>query len=109
MQKGIQHEHNKLFANVARALDRGGREEALLKALFMPDDRIRLAVVNALYVVPLHEFSSEEIGELCSTMQAQRSIVAGQTEMVLATIMQVFTRFVQCDVELEEKVGVFQV
>ena len=61
---------NRDFAEISQHLNKEGREAALLMALYMRDDNIRLAVVNALYVVPLPQFSSEEIGELCSTMQA---------------------------------------
>ena len=34
--------------------------------------------------------------------------MAGQTEMVLATIVQVCTRFVQCDIDLVDSVRTFQ-
>lgn len=51
--KGKHEMPNRDFAEVARELNKEGREAALLMALYMRDDDIRLAVVNALYVVPL--------------------------------------------------------
>ena len=51
----------KMCDNVSARLNDNDREEALFKVLEIPDDDVRLAVVNCLYYVPIDELDSAEI------------------------------------------------
>jgi hypothetical protein len=42
-------------------LDENHREDALFNCLAIPDDDVRLAVVECLFVVPLDELAYEEL------------------------------------------------
>ena len=42
-----------MYESVSKRLDEGGSEEALFKVLEIPNDEVRLAVVNCLYYVPI--------------------------------------------------------
>lgn len=71
-----------------------GREEALFNILEVknPGDTVRLAVVSALYVVPVGDFEPENINEITKVLSSCKNIGAGQTELVLANIFWICTR-----------------
>ena len=50
---GGQGIENNLYKEMAHELDHLEREEVLLNAFMVPNDRLKLAVVNALYFVSL--------------------------------------------------------
>lgn len=58
----------KMCDNVSARLNENDREEALFKVLEIPDDDVRLAVVNCLYYVPIDEIDSAEIDQLLKLM-----------------------------------------
>lgn len=69
------------------------RENGLFNCLKVPDDKVRLAVVSCLFVIPLDEYEQEEIDSLTKTVTNCKNIAAGETELVLSTIYWVFARF----------------
>jgi hypothetical protein len=83
-------------------LNRNRREDALLQCLNVPDDNVRLAVVECLFVVPLDEFDSSEIAQIVKIMNNCNNIGAGQTELVLSTIYWICTKFVIKYINKEE-------
>jgi hypothetical protein len=58
----------------------------LFNCLVVPDDDVRLAVVQCLYVVALEEFDLEEIGHITKILGECPNIGAGRTELVLSVI-----------------------
>ena len=52
---------NDLFDEISYNLNNNNREQALFNCLIIPDDGVRLAVVECLFVVPLDEFEQDEI------------------------------------------------
>lgn len=77
---------NNLFDEISDSLNTSNREDALFNCLIIPDDDVRLAVVQCLFVVPLDEFDLEEIGQITKIMSACTNIGAGRTELVLSVI-----------------------
>ena len=50
------NERNKLFEAISETLNNCNRELALFNCLNIPDDDVKLAVVECLFVVPLEEY-----------------------------------------------------
>ena len=55
------NDKNDLFDIISESLNGINREAALFNCLAIPDDNVRLACVECLFVVPLDEFDQEEI------------------------------------------------
>ena len=53
---------------ISQSLNNNNRETALFNCLNVPDDGVRLAVVKCLFVVPIDQFDSEEINQICMIM-----------------------------------------
>ena len=53
---------------MSKRLNDKDREEALFKCLKIPNDDVRLAVVDCLYYVPIEEIEAEEIDSLLKLM-----------------------------------------
>ena len=83
-----------MFEEISEALNNNNREEALFNCLIVPDDDVRLAVVQCLSVVALEEFDLEEIGHITKILSQCQNIGAGRTELVLSVIYQICTKFV---------------
>mmetsp|Transcript_12897 Transcript_12897/g.16573 ORF Transcript_12897/g.16573 Transcript_12897/m.16573 type:complete len:81 (-) Transcript_12897:3575-3817(-) len=58
----------KLLGGVCSRLNAADREDALFKVLVVPNDDVRLAVVNCLYWVPIDEIDGSEIDKLLKMM-----------------------------------------
>lgn len=69
------------------------RETALFKCLEIPNDDVRLVVVNCLYYVPLEQIAAEEIDQLLKLMTPQ-NIGAGKTELVLSVIFNILSNLI---------------
>jgi len=89
-----QNQENTLFDDISQSLNDNHREDALFRCLEIPDDEVRLAVVQCLFVVPLDEFDSEEIARITKIMSSCSNIGAGKTELVLSTIYWICTKLV---------------
>ena len=57
-----------LLQAVCTRLNAADREEALFRVLVVPNDDVRLAVVNCLYYVPIYEIDGGEIDKLLKMM-----------------------------------------
>jgi hypothetical protein len=62
--------------------------------LEIPNDDVKLAVVDCLFNVPLNELDVEEIGYLLRLM-CIANIGAGRTEIVLSTIFWILTKLLK--------------
>ena len=68
------------------------REAALFNCLEVPNDDVKLAVVECLNNVPLSEFDTEEISTLIRLLGSYKNIGAGKTEYVLAKIFWILIK-----------------
>lgn len=82
------------FFQVCDQMNDSQREAALFNCLEIPNDDVRLAVVDCLFHVPLGELDVEEIGQLLRLMLYQ-NIGAGKTEIVLSTIFWILTKLLK--------------
>lgn len=68
---------NSLFDATSGSMNENGREAALFNCLKIPDDNVRLAVVECLLVVPLDEFDFGEISIVTNVISTCTNIGAG--------------------------------
>lgn len=72
------------------------REEGLFNVLDIPNDDVRLAVVNCLYYVPIDEIDSLEITLILNLLDLQsQNVGVGKTELVLAVIFNILSNLVR--------------
>lgn len=70
------------------------REKSLFLCLDLPDDKVKLAVMQCLFSVELKYYSETEIKQLVSFIKAyKRNIGLGDTETVLSYIFWIFCKF----------------
>ena len=62
------NQKNDLFDEISDSLNKNRREESLFKCITIPDDDVRLAVVQCLFVVPLDEFEQDEINQITKVL-----------------------------------------
>lgn len=91
-----------IFEDVTKELNRANREQALFNCLEVPNDEVKLAVVECLNNVPLSEFDNEEIATIIRLLGSYKNIGAGKTEYVLAKIFWILTKLTK---EKEENSG----
>jgi hypothetical protein len=75
-------------------LNYASRETALFNCLEVPNDEVKLAVVNCLNNVPLSEFDTEEIATIIRLLGSYKNIGAGKTEYVLSKIFWMLMKLV---------------
>lgn len=74
------------------SLNESQRETALFNCLEIPNDEVKLAVVECLNHVPLSEFDVEEIATIIRLLGGYKNIGAGKTELVLSQIFWILTK-----------------
>ena len=78
------------------------REDALFNCLKVPNDDVKYAAVDCLFVVPLDELKANEISKICRIPSDQPNIGAGKTELILSVVYWICSNFVvQADDEEE--------
>jgi len=102
------NEQNKLFEAISSSLNDNNREAALFNCLNIPDDGVKLAVVECLFVVPLEEYDFQEVEHITKVMAGCNNIGAGKTELVLSTIFWICSKFVQSNPDETLSSKVFQ-
>lgn len=65
----------------------------MFRVLVVPNDDVRLAVVNCLYYVPIDEIDGSEIDKLLKMMSPQ-NVGAGKTELVLAVVYKILSNLI---------------
>ena len=70
------------------------RETALFNCLKVPDDGVKLAVVDCLYYVPHSQLDPPEIESLLRTVENYQNIGVGQTELVLSKIFSILSSII---------------
>lgn len=101
-RQAVVNQSNQCFKAISQSLNDLDREKALFNCLKIPDDGVRLAVVKCLFVIPIDQFSMEEIDHITKIMGNCNNIGAGRTELVLSTIYWICTKFVNGDIENKE-------
>ena len=77
---------NDRFRAISDTLNDIERETALFKCLTVPDDDVKLAVVQCLFVVPLAQLDEKEIKTITGLLAKCNNIGAGRTELVISVI-----------------------
>jgi hypothetical protein len=83
------------------------RETVLFNCLLIPDDNVKLAVVQCIFVVPLDEFETDEISQFAKIVSNTHNVGKGKTELVIAFIFWIFCRLVIGDVDTVESCKIF--
>ena len=60
----------------------------------MPDDDVKLAVVQCLFVVPLAQLDEKEIKTITALLSKCNNIGAGRTEIVISVIFWICCKMV---------------
>jgi hypothetical protein len=81
-----------VFDEVQQSLNDTNRENALFNCLEVPNDEVKLAVVECLNNVPLSELDNEEISTIIRLIGSCKNIGAGKTELVLSKIFWILTK-----------------
>ena len=103
------NDQNSLFDQLSAHMNNMGRETVLFNCLMIPDDLVKLAVVQCIFVVPLDEFESDEISQLAKIISSTSNIGKGKTELIVAVIFWIFCKLVIGDIDVMEGCQVFQV
>ena len=82
-----------LLEKVSNRLNGAAREEALFNCLLIPNDDVKLEVVDCLYFVPIEQIDTEEMESMIKLMQPE-NIGAGKTELVLSTIYNILSNLI---------------
>lgn len=93
----------KPFRDISDALNKADREKFLFNCFSIPDDQVRLTLVNCILQVPLSELEIEEINYLMKAISESKNIGAGQTEEIISIIFLIFTNLVNDQKQLVSK------
>lgn len=77
---------------MSQSLNEASREAALFNCLEVPNDDVKLAVVECLNNVPLSEFDTEEIATIIRLLGSYKNIGAGKTEYLIAKIFWIMMK-----------------
>ena len=75
-------------------MDENFREDRLFNCLRIPNDDVKLAVVECLFYVPLCQLNAEEQRNLLVEIERTKNIGTGRTEFVLAMIFNIISNLV---------------
>ena len=90
-----QDPHNEDAIGVAEDMDNSNREGILLRCLSIPSYDVRLAVTTCLTHVGCDQLQIEEINTLLMHVRNTENISAGETEIVLGKIFNIFSKLVR--------------
>lgn len=88
------NKENDLFRAISDTLNDIERETALFKCLTVPDDDVKLAVVQCLFVVPLAQLDEKEMKTITGLLGKCNNIGAGRTELVISVIFWICCKMV---------------
>ena len=93
----------KYFKEISDSLNKNDREKYLFQCFAIPDDDVRLTLVNCILQVPLSELEIEEINYLMKAVSESKNIGAGKTEEIISTIFLIFINLVEDQNQLVSK------
>jgi hypothetical protein len=76
-------------------LNNNDREKYLFQCFIIPNDEVKLSLVNCILQVPLKELVIEEINYLMKDISESKNIGAGKAEEIISTIFLIFINLVQ--------------
>lgn len=85
---------------IATNLNSNNREQALFMALAVPNDDVRLAIVQCLLTIKISEIDTKELAKLVALLSSYNNLGAGKTELVISNIMMIMTKIVRSGVVL---------
>ena len=85
---------HKYFKDVSDVLNENGRENYLFKCFVIPDDEVRLSLVNCILQVPQKQLDYQEISNLMKTISESKNIGAGKAEEIFSTIFLILINLV---------------
>lgn len=83
------------------------REAILFNCLLIPDDLVKLAVIQCIFVVPLDEFEVDEISQFAKIVTSTHNVSKGKTELIIAVIFWIFCKLVVGDIDNLESCKIF--
>eukprot|EP00919_Chromeraceae_sp_WS-2016_P021919 GHVR01052015.1.p1 GENE.GHVR01052015.1~~GHVR01052015.1.p1 ORF type:complete len:1359 (+),score=328.89 GHVR01052015.1:1236-5312(+) len=83
--------------SVNEALNAEGREAKLFRLLVVPSDPVKQAVMDCMKTVDTSELDGEELGHLLKLLGTQVNIGAGETERVLASVVELLATLIDSD------------
>ena len=84
---------------VSQRMNENDRETFLFDCILCPSDKVRLAVVDCLYHVPLSQLDEDETSKLVNMLNEQTNISAGETEVVIAKSFDLLTKMILNETE----------
>lgn len=82
------------FKEISDNLNENDREKFLFNCFSIPNDKVKLALVNCILQVPLRELDIEEINYLMKVISESKNIGAGKAEEIISTIFRIFINLV---------------
>ncbi|EAS05094.2 hypothetical protein TTHERM_01287970 (macronuclear) [Tetrahymena thermophila SB210] len=95
------------YESVSSFLEQQGRENNLFKCLAIPNDDVRLVIVECLMTMPIEQWKSQQICVLFNIANGYKSLGAGKTEKVLSNIFMIASKF--CILSDEKKSKDFEI
>lgn len=83
-----------LFKDISDVLNENEREKYLFNCFVVPNDEVRVALVNCILQVPLKELDIDEITHLMKVIGEAKSIGAGKAEEIISTIFMIFINLI---------------
>lgn len=93
-----------IMEDVSKALNENQRESYLFECLEVPNDDVKLSVVECLNKVPMNELETDEIGHLVRMLGSYKNLGAGRTEEVLAKIFWILIKLAKAREEEPGKI-----
>ncbi len=80
-------------------LDAAGREQVLFKAFEVPDDDLRVVVMECLLEVPVSNLQAEEVQNIVAIIANCDNLTVGRTEQIIGYAFQILRKLVVDDGE----------
>ena len=87
--------YSKYFADISDVLNKNDREKYLFQCFSIPNDEIKLALVNCVLHVPLEQLDIEEINYLMTSIRESKNIGAGKAEEIISIIFLIFINLIK--------------
>ena len=78
-------------------LDAAGREQVLFKAFEVPDDDLKVVVMECLLEVPVSNLQAEEVQNIVQIIANCDNLTVGSTEVIIGNAFQILRKMVLDD------------
>lgn len=90
-----QSEIKEICHSISKTLNANHREDLLFNCLEIPNDSVKLAVVQCLDKVPVDEIDIEETGHIVRILGSYKNLGVGRTEEVLSQIFLLLSKILE--------------